>query len=128
MVFEAVLIFALGIAIFGLASITFSGYQQHFERVALEDGMRQTATLVAAHAGMLARKDGVASVTVRVPPRIAGQLYTIELSGASARLSASQYSATVAVGAGPGQRLSGKAASNAGRITIYKKGEQITIS
>lgn len=129
-IFENVLIFTAGIAIFVLFYTVFSIYQVHFTNVGIDSQLSEINDYVSSHILLMAGKDGInSSVTLKIPRTVATELYELELypTGlnvtsitSNIRKHSSLYNLPVVL-------VPKRIPSSSGKITIYKRGNRINI-
>jgi hypothetical protein len=129
LVFENVLIFGIGVAIFILSYAAFTAYQLHFSGVGNNDQMNRVKDILVSNILMLGEKEAVnSSVTLKIPKKIGADVYKVELSNGGINISLSNvYVFSPIYNLNKSLTLSGKAVSIKGKVTIYKKGNKIII-
>lgn len=134
-IFENVLIFTIGVAIFVVCYAIFNIYQYtYFNPVGTGDQLEGTRDLIASHILLLAEKPANSTFVLDIPESVGPESYTIRLSPDGLNL-------TSALGISKASPLFGLAGafdlstrppagilSSEGRITLKKAGDQIYIS
>jgi len=129
-VFENVLIFTAGVAIFILFYTVFTIYQTHFTSVGIDSQLAEIRDYISTHIILMAGKENInSSVTLKIPRTVTTELYEIELyqtglnvtsSTTHIRKHSNLYNLSVVL-------VPKRIPSSSGKITIYKKGNRINI-
>lgn len=130
-VFENVLIFTISVAIFIVCFAVFTIYQGYFTQVGISDQVSQVRDYITSHIIILAEKEGMnSSMTVKIPRTVGSEPYEITLSqsGLAVTSLVSGISRTSQVYGLPYVFASRRIPSSRGKITIYKKANQIIIA
>ena len=128
-VFEQVMLFAVGIVIFIVAVTAFSLYQQSFVSTGVERQLDSVKDVLVAKI-LLLSEGGNASVLVDIPQNLGGELYGINLTQAGLNVSApfiSKWKGSNLYGINKTHTLSGFAPSVRGRVLVKKEGSTIFI-
>lgn len=128
LVFENVLIFALGVTIFLLCYSTFTVYHSYFADTAVNDQIIKVKEFLVSNILLVSEREGNSTVTLNIPKRVGGEEYIIHLSRYGLNVTTgSRYRFSSLFGLNRTFHLSGKTASLKGKITIYKRGGRIII-
>jgi len=131
-IFENVLIFTIGVAIFIVCYAVFNIYQYtYFGPIGTADHLEGTADYIASYILLLAENPGVnSSLEINIPISAGPEQYNIKLSSNGLNLTtASGMSRTSPLfGLNRSFVLTGEVTSAEGRITLKKRGNQISIS
>lgn len=126
MIFENVLIFTAGVAIFILCYAVFMVYQGYFTTLGVEDQLGAVNEYVKSHIILLAEKDANSSVVFNLPKEVSNEHYTVELTpeGVNVTSLASRISrfSTLSLDV---ELEPKKVPSMRARITLKKKGNKI---
>ena len=133
MIIEYSLLFMFGIIIFISCISVFNNYDAYFSSVSVSDHLTEVSEYVSSNIIKLAETGSgeESSIMLSIPKKIGNENYMIELSSqglnvtsvvthVSRQLTLYNLNSTYS--------LSGKAASTAGSVIIYKTGNQIIIS
>ena len=129
-VFESVLIFTAGVAIFLISYSVFSMYQVQFTNIGLDSQLSEIRDSISTHILLLSEKEGInSSITLKVPRTVGTELYGIILYPGGLNVTSATSGITkhsnlynLSLSLVPKQ-----IPSSAGKITIYKKGNRINI-
>lgn len=132
-IFEQVLLFLLGVTIFVVCFAVFSIYQNHFIYIGISDQLDEVKTLVISNIVKLANRENEteSEITMEIPRHVGNEPYRIELSQNGLNIitlvtnisrSSSVYNLNYSI------NLNGIVSSMSGKVVIYKKGNEITIS
>jgi hypothetical protein len=131
LVFENVLIFTISVAIFIVAFSVFNIYQAYFTQVGVSDQVAQVRDYIVSHVMVVSAKDAVnSSVTVKIPRTVGSEPYEIILSNSGLMVTSlvTGVSKTSDMYGLPYNFASRRIPSSRGKITIYKKANQIIIA
>jgi len=130
-IFEQVLLFVMGVTIFIMYFAVFNIYQGYFTSVGVNDQLSQIKGLISSSILKLTSKEGTtASITLKIPKRIGNEVYRIELSNNGINITSmitgiskhsNLYNLNESV------NLTGEVLSIAGKVMIYKKGNEIRL-
>lgn len=133
LVFEQVMLFMIGVAIFIACFGLFQIYQAHYTYVSVNDQSIGVKELVSSQILQLMKfknNDTTAEIELVVPQTIGGERYDIELPGKSLDITTLQTgtkaSSTLYM-LGDSIPMSGKSASSKGKIIIYKNRNKIIL-
>jgi hypothetical protein len=131
-IFEQVLLFGIGVAIFVALFGVFTVYQNYFASANLDNQLDEVKNVVVSNIIKLSEKGDVdAYVMMKIPRKISDEGYEISLSGSGLNVtglltgiskSSSLY------GLNETHELAGSVMSALGRFIIYKKGNKIILS
>ncbi|MBN1222976.1 MAG: hypothetical protein JXB23_06980 [Candidatus Aminicenantes bacterium] len=130
MVFEQVLIFGIGVAIFAASFALFIMYQNHYTQTSSQNQLTGVKEYVLSSIIRICEKEDVnTSVILNVPRTIGNNYYKISLSPEGLNLTiegiASDYSPLYNLN---GRfDFSGMAISDLGKIVIYRMGNEVSI-
>ncbi len=129
LVFENVLLFGIGVAIFVLCYAVFTSYQLYFSGVGNIDQMNRIKNIITSNVLFLEEKETAnSSIIIRIPRKIGGQIYKIKLSNEGVNVSTSDsYVFSSLYILDNSLYISGKTTSIKGKVTIYKRGNKIII-
>lgn len=134
-VFEQVLLFGIGVAIFIACFSFFQIYQTEYTRTSMDDQLRGVRDTLYNHILEMSLNEVInSSVVLRIPKRIGGEEYTVTvdddditirtiISGKVVSMSLQMISSAH----GGKYSLSGESRSSGGEIIIYKRGYNIII-
>lgn len=127
-IFENVMIFAISVIIFLSCYVVFSVYQSYYSSTAAEDQLNKVRDFLSSNIVSMTMKKGSSSVVLKIPETAGYQEYVIELSSLGLSLKTADLEKTSSLfNLNRTYDLSGKTVSTKGRISIYKKGDQIII-
>jgi len=129
LVFENVLLFGIGVAIFVLCYAVFTSYQLYFSGVGNIDQMNRIKNIITSNVLFLEeKKTANSSIIIKIPKKIGGQIYKIKLSNDGINVSTSDsYVFSSLYILDNSLYISGKTTSIKGKVTIYKRGNKIII-
>lgn len=130
LIFEQVLLFAIGIVIFISSFAVFRVYEAHFLSVTVNDQINEIKDWMVSNILELSKKDINSSVILRIPKRVDSQPYEIRLSNSGINVTALITFASTSsnlYGLNESMEFEGRASSDSGKIIIYKKGDKIII-
>ena len=133
-IFENVLIFTIGVAIFIVCYAVFSIYQySYFDPIGTADQLEGIKDYISSHIILLAGKaDANSSLVLEIPATAGTENYRIELSGLSGlnltTFTTGTSKTSPLFGLADSFILTGAVPSTEGRITLKKTGNQIYIS
>jgi hypothetical protein len=132
LIFEQVMLFGIGVAIFVVLFAVFTIYQHYFASVNLHNQLDEVNDVVVLNIIKLVEKDNVtAHVIVDIPRRIGDEGYEIVLSdrglNVTSLLTGVSKSSSL-YGLNESYNLTGSVMSIFGRIIIYKKENKIILS
>ncbi|HLD78606.1 MAG TPA: hypothetical protein VJB16_06265 [archaeon] len=132
MVFEQVLLFAVGIVIFLACFAVFSIAQGYYTDAAARDQMGQVRELIAGEVQALAAggNSSNGSAELAVPREIQGEVYQIVLGPEGLNVSSAFLGISSASNLGRANEsfnLSGALTSNSGRVTVEKTEGRIRV-
>jgi hypothetical protein len=133
LVFEYTLLFMFGVIILLSSISVFMNYEGYFTRMGINDQLIEVREYIISNIIKLSEKEDCMDCSFRlsVPKKVGNEHYFIELSsqginvtsGSGISKSSQIFNLTES-----GIELKGKAVSGAGRVIIYKTGNQIIIS
>jgi hypothetical protein len=130
-VFENVLIFTAGVAIFIICFTVFNIYQQNFVTTGIDTQLAEIRDTVATHILFISEKDSIDStITLKIPKVVADEPYEIILSPSGLNVTAGGVGISKFT---PLYNLTGvvfrwsTVPSVQGKISIYKTAQQIII-
>ncbi len=132
MIFEQVLLFAIGVGIFVGLFAAFTVYQSYFSNINLHNQLNEIKDVVTLKIMRLTEKENVtANVIMDIPRRVSDEGYQISLSGTGLTVMSlvsgvSKHSSLY--GINETYNLSGTVTSVFGRFIIYKKENKIILS
>ena len=132
-IFENVLIFTVGVAIFIVCYAVFSIYQYtYFDPIGTGDQLESVKDYLSSQIILIAEKDADSSVILDIPTSVGPENYQIVLSTESGlnltALDSGISKSTPLFGLGESFVMTGAVPSTEGRITLKKTGNQIYIS
>lgn len=127
-VFENVLIFTAGVAIFIMSYAVFMVYQNYFTAVGVDDQLLAVNEYIKSHIIVLAEKDANSSLTFRIPKAVSNEQYTIALTetglNTTTMLTGTSIFSILSLGVQFERR---EIPSTRGRITLKKEGNKIIL-
>lgn len=132
LIFEQVLLFGIGVAIFIALFITFAMYQNYFAAVNLHNQLDEVKDVVAFNIMKVIEKENVtAHATLEIPREISDEGYEITLSNSGLVVTSlvsgvTKYSSLY--GLNETYNMTGSVMSVFGRFIIYKKENKIILS
>lgn len=127
-IFENVMIFAIGMMIFLSCFVVFNLYQSYYISTATEDQLNAIKELVTTNILYLTLKNANSSVTLKIPERVAGKDYIIELSEQGLSIGTDEIKKhSDLFFLNRSYEFSGKIVSTKGKISIYKIDKEIII-
>jgi hypothetical protein len=132
MIFEQVLLFGIGVAIFVVLFVAFAAYQNYFSSINLQNQLSEVKDVMVMNILKVVEKENVtAHVMLEIPRRISDEGYEIVLSNSglyvNSLVSKVTRSSTL-YGLNESYDMTGSVMSVLGRIIIYKKGNKIILS
>ncbi len=130
MVFEQVLIFGIGVAIFAASFALFAMYQSHYSSSSSQDQLTGVKEYVLSSIVRMCNEDNTnSSAVLGIPKTIGDRFYKISLSPDGLNLSIENVAADFSPLYGLEKRFefSGMALSDLGKIIIYKRGTSVFI-
>jgi hypothetical protein len=133
LVFEQVLLFMLGVAIFLVCFVSFNSYSAYFVEAGNIDQIEQVSNYIAYGIVKLSLEDRTASsyYTLSVPGSIGGEMYRVNLTAAGLNVTTAQtfrYRFTGLYGLGlTTQLVNSETVSQSGVVVLYKNGNQIRL-
>jgi hypothetical protein len=132
LIFEQVLLFAVGVFIFVVCFAIFTSYQDYFLSVSVNDQLEEVRNLIVFNILKLSEKgDEVeSSITLPISKNVGSEGYKVELSGNGLNVTSiisgiSKFSNLY--GLNESFELNGRAMSTSGRIIIYKTEKRIRL-
>ena len=134
MVFEQVLLFAIGMLIFIVCFASFSAYEDYFVKAGNEDQLVQVRDYIAF--ALVKASEGWATTnsysTIKIPSSIGNEMYKVNLSSAGLNvtmLPSMKYSFTGLYWLNmTTQFLNSEVTSASGMIVLYKNGNKIILT
>jgi len=129
LVFEQVMLFSAGVAIFIVLFTFFTIYQEYFVSVGIEDQLNSVNNWITSNILKISSRQN-SSIILPIPKRIGNEIYMIKLdnNGLNVTNMALDITKTSNIyGLGKLFNLSGRVLSTGGRILIYKKGNEIIL-
>ena len=129
-IFEQVMLFSIGVAIFIACLSIFNIYEAYFTDIMMEDQLNEVEGFIISNILRLSKKDENFSMALEIPRRILNQIYEVNLSdngisittmGSTAYVESGLYNLTESF------EFSGSIISSYGKHIIYKKGNKIII-
>jgi len=132
LVFEQVLLFTIGVAVFIASFALFSMYQSHYLSVMRWDQLKGVKEYMASNIIELSEKgEFESSVTLKIPRRIGNDFYRIRLSDNGLNISFltgdADYDFSSLYGLNNSYTFEGSVTSDRGKVIIYKKGNSIKL-
>ena len=133
MIFEQVLLFAMGVIIFIVCFAAFNIYQSHFSSISANDQLNEVRDVLVSEILKLYNKgEGVnSSIRVDIPDGITGRAYKVELdnSGLNITLQGPEEltKRSTVFNIGKNVTLLGRVISTTETVMIYKKANEIII-
>jgi len=132
-IIEYTLLFMFGIIIFISSVSVFGNYEAYFNSVSVNDQLIEISEYVGSNIIKLAEMGNVedSSIILKIPKKIGNDNYMIELSSTGLNVTSTAtkvYKHSSLYSLNETFSLSGKVASGAGSVIIYKTGNQIIIS
>lgn len=132
LIFEQVLLFAIGVAVFLALFAVFTTYQIYFSSVNLENQMDEIKNIIVSDIMKLTYKgNATVSTTLNIPREISNEGYQVILTSngltVKSLLSDAEKFSPV-YGLNETYELSGSVTSLLGRVIIYKKENKIILS
>jgi hypothetical protein len=132
MIFEQVIIFAIGVVIFIICFATFNIYQGYFTTASLNDQLGQMKSWISSNIiNLIENGDANSSIILDVPRRIGDEEYEVVLSDAGIRITSvvtRTRKESPLFNFSTIYNFSGSATSTGRKFIIYKKGNEIIIS
>ena len=134
MVFEQVMLFAIGVAIFIICFASFSAYESYFAETGNADQLDQVRDYVAYAIVKSSEGLGVTSsyFTIQIPKSIGGEIYRVNLSPIGLNVTAlpsMRYSFTSLYNLGETTEFKeSEVMSTSGMIVLYKNGNKIILT
>lgn len=131
-IFEQMILFAIGVSIFITCFAVFNMYQGYFVSLSMNDQLGQMKNWVSSHIlRLIQNEDSNSSIILEIPRRIGGEEYEIQISADGINVTSlltmtSKKSPLFNLDEKYG--FSGTANSIKRRFIIYKKGNEIIIS
>lgn len=129
-VFEQVILFFMGIILFVICFTVFNVYNMHFSNTSFNEQLSEIRLAVASSIIKLSSKDSDSSITLRVPSKIGDEPYRISLSNSGLNITTLVTSKTRRSSLyrlNESLNFSGSVQSFAGRVIVYKKGNEIKL-
>jgi len=133
LVFEQVLLFTIGIAIFIASFALFSMYQSSYLSVMRWDQLKAVKEYTVSNIIEVSKKHEFEStVLLEIPKRIGNDYYRLTMSPNGLNISfltgnERDYDSSSLYGLNSSYNLSGSVTSDRGKVIIYKKGNSITL-
>ncbi len=128
-IFETMMLFSIGMAIFALSFFAFDAYQTFFVGLAKTDNMERVKDMAILKIQEAAYADGNVTSEISIPTRLGGEVYSLSLSASGINISLpGLYSHSSLPFVNSTIQLSGIAYSSKGRIIITKSDAAIRIS
>jgi len=134
LVFEQVMLFAIGVAIFAICFASFSAYESYFAETGNADQLDQVRDYVAYAIVKSSEGLGVTSsyFTIQIPKSIGGEIYRVSLSPLGLNVTAlpsMKYSFTSLYNLGETTEFrESEVMSTSGMIVLYKNGNKIILT
>ena len=131
LIFEQVMLFVVGIAIFIVCFTMFRIYEDHFSDMTMRDQLNGVKDFIVSNILRLSKQGEMnSSIILEIPRRINNQPYEVSLSNDGINITT--MASNVYVDSGlynltESFEFSGKALSSYGKHIIYKKGNKIII-
>lgn len=131
-VFEQVLLFTIGVAVFISIFTMFSMYQTHYMSVSRWDQLKGVKEYIVSNIIELSEKEQFESYTIlKIPQRIGNDFYRITLSPKGLNISfftgSFDYDFSSLYGLNSSYEFSGSVTSDRGKVVIYKIGNSIKL-
>jgi len=130
MMFEQVLLFIMGVTIFIMYFAVFNIYQNYFMSVNVNDQLSQIKSYVSSNILKLASSEAASSINLKIPKRIANEVYRIELSENGINVTSlvtGIYKHSNLYNLNESMTLRGSVMSLSGKVIIYKTGNEIRL-
>jgi hypothetical protein len=132
LVFEQVLLFSIGVAIFIASFALFSMYQSHYISAMRWDQLKGVKEyLVSSIIELSEKEEFESSVTLEIPRMIGNDFYRIRLSNSGLNISILtgdiDYDFSPLYGLGNSYTFEGSVTSDRGKVIIYKIGNSIKL-
>lgn len=134
LVFERVMLFAVGVIIFIACYAIFMDYQSYFIEISIEDQLVAVGNHITTNIVMVAEKDNITEtrLSIKIPTRIGNEPYSVELSDAGLNISTlttGQSKMFLLYGLNESFILGGDriVSTSVNEILIYKKGNRIIL-
>lgn len=132
LVFEQVMLFMIGVAIFISLFAVFSTYQTHFNRISAQDQLSEVNNIISSRILIMSQEDKNTniSVSLSIPRTVGGMDYKIELFEDGLNVSTIDkgiFSFSSLYNLNSSFYLAGRVLSTSGRLVIYKNGNRIII-
>lgn len=126
LVFEQVLIFGIGVAIFVTSFALFVMYQNYYTSSSTQDQITGVKEYVLSNIIKICEKDENSSVVLPIPKIIGNNFYKISLSPAGLNVTTEGWSDfSPLYGLDKKFEFSGMVVSDLGKIVIYKSGNSV---
>lgn len=131
-VFEQVMLFVLGVAIFVICFSMFRIYENYFTDATVRDQLDAAKDYISSNILKLSKRGGEinSSIMLKIPTRASNQPYRITLSDRGINvtsLSSKMYSDSYLYNLSDSFELGGGTISSYGKCIIYKNGNRIII-
>jgi hypothetical protein len=132
MIFEQVILFAIGVVIFIICFATFNVYQDYFTSASMNDQLGQMKSWISSNIiSLIENGDANSSIILDVPRKIGEEEYEVMLSDAGIRITSlvtHTRKESILFNLSTSYNLSGSVTSTGRKFIIYKKGNEIIIS
>ena len=129
-VFEQVMLFAVGIAIFIMSFSMFKIYEIYFTDVIIKDQLNEVKDFITSNILRVSKKDRDSSIILEIPRTILNQPYEVSLSDKGINITSmvsKVYVESELYNLTESFEFSGNIRSSHGKHIIYKKGNKIII-
>ncbi|MBI2675981.1 MAG: hypothetical protein HYX24_05965 [Candidatus Aenigmarchaeota archaeon] len=128
-IFETVMLFSIGMAIFAFSFFAFSSYQDFFTGLAKADNLERVKEIAMLKIQEAAYSEGKVTAEVSIPTLLGGSIYSIRLSREGINVSLpGAYTFSPIPFVNSSIQLSGAVQSSKGRFIITKDEASISIS
>ncbi len=126
-IFESVLLFTVGIAIFVICSVVFAIYQATWTDISEGQQLEQIGLYISAAIHTLAQNPANSSLMLAIPRQVGGTFYSIALNNQSKQLNVSTQKKTYTFELDRQLEFFGTQSSTAGQILLKKEKNKIFI-
>ena len=131
-IFEQVMLFVLGVAIFIICFSMFKIYEDYFTDITVRDQLDAAKNFIISNILKLSKRSGDinSSIMLKIPRKAVNQPYQVSLSSKGINvtsLASGMYSDSGLYNLSKSFELEGSTLSSYGKCIIYKKGNKIII-
>ncbi|MBI4175849.1 MAG: hypothetical protein HY518_01480 [Candidatus Aenigmarchaeota archaeon] len=137
LLFQHVLLFTIGVALFMILLVVFNIYQAHYNTQAVNDQIKSVRDVLVSNIIKLLEKEGDSSVVIELPQKLGDEEYSIELTNAGLNITtlktgtslfSNMFHINETETGGQKPEFRGRAISRRGQLIIFKTGRTIIIS